>query len=512
MEITKLFYKDEKLTKDIIIFSVFFFLFMLFLLGSGTFNLFYGSIEFGTGLLIGGAGLTFCVVYFFIKWLFLRSEISRELDRMVKNDKLTGLINGHEFRNKITEKISVFKTTKDSRKIMCIILGIDRFKTVNQSLGYNVGDEIIIEFSDRIRKYLGKEDILSRINGDEFGVLCFGEESELHDKLIGLREIVHDKYITKNLKHNFTLTASIGAAFCTINYDFAEAETLLKKAQIAMNYSKKSGGGQFNIYHTNMESKNIEDLKLENELRDAIKNNELVVYYQPKYDLSNGKIIGAEALVRWKHPEKGLVPPMQFIKLAEEIGIISDIGNFVLNESCIQINEFKKKGKDIKIAVNISVNQFKESDLVQVIQDIIDSNDVPSSNIELEITESLLMNNIDNSIRILHELKALGIRISIDDFGTGYSSLAYLKQIPANTIKIDRSFVKNVDSSHFDKTIIQTIVLLAHNLGCDVVAEGIETPKQVEILKEFKCDYGQGYYFSKPVPEEEFRKLIEEEL
>lgn len=507
----KLFYKDNKLTKDIVIFTIFFILFMAFLLISGTFHLLYGSTEFGIGLLIGGAGLLFCVTYFGLKWLVIRNEIDAQIDEIKKNDTLTGLINGHEFRDKITDKINSFKTEKNpEKKIMCVILGIDRFKTVNESLGHKTGDEIIIEFSKRIKKEITDGDILSRINGDEFAILLSDTEVRLHEKLSLLRELVHEKYITNDF-HTFTLTTSIGAAFCTHNYDLAEAETLLKKAQIAMNYSKKSRSGQFCIYHTNMESKNILDLQLENELRDAIKNNELVVYYQPKYSLSNLEIIGAEALVRWNHPEKGLIPPMQFIKLAEDIGIISDIGNFVLKQSCIEINEMKKLGKDLKIAVNISVNQFKESNLVEIIKDTLDLHDVPFKNIELEITESLLMDNIDSSIKILNELKALGVRISIDDFGTGYSSLAYLKQIPANTIKIDRSFVKNLESSDYDKKIVSYIILLAHNLGCDVVAEGIETEEQVEILKNSDCDYAQGYYFSRPIPKEDFRKLIEKE-
>lgn len=505
----KIFLRDGKASRDIIIFILFLFLFMLFLLSSGFFNVFFGSLEFGIGLMIGGAGILFSVTYFSLKYYILRANLSREIESINKIDKLTGLINGHEFRNRIASFIEHGRNhIGEEEKIMCVILSIDRFKTVNQSLGYNIGDEVIIEVSNRIKKTISGHDILARINGDEFGILIYERENRIYEILNKLMDSLKVQYLSST-SHNFSLSISIGAAYCTKNYDLAEAETLLKKAQIAMNYSKKSGGGQLNIYHNNMESKKFEDLQLESELRESIKNNQLVVYYQPKYDLKTGDIIGAEALVRWNNPRlaEGLISPVKFIKIAEEIGFISDIGNYVLKKSCEEVNEWKKRGKDIKIAVNISVKQFKESDLYRIVKDTIDFYDIPFQNIELEITESLLMDNIDSSIKILNELKRLGVRISIDDFGTGYSSLAYLRQIPANTIKIDRSFVKNIDSDNHDKAIVSTIIYLAHSLDCDVVAEGVETERQSELLQQNNCDYAQGFYFSKPVTSEEFRRI-----
>lgn len=255
-----------------------------------------------------------------------------------------------------------------------------------------------------------------------------------------------------------------------------------------------------------MESKNIADLQLENELREAIPNKELVVHYQPKYSSETGEIVGAEALVRWYDPRKQkLVPPLQFITIAEDIGIIGEIGKYVLRDACEEIEHWKKLGKDIKISVNLSTKQFKESDLVESIKEIIECYDIPHKNIELEITESLLMDDVLNSVQILQELRDLGIRISIDDFGTGYSSLSYLKLIPTNTIKIDKSFVNNIESSSKDVAIVSTIIHLAHSLGCDVVAEGVETEEQFNILKKNNCDYVQGYYFSKPLQKSDFR-------
>jgi diguanylate cyclase (GGDEF)-like protein len=516
MDNLKIFLKNGKLSQDVIVFGIFFLIFMAVLIISGIFSILQGSAGFGTGLLIGGAGILFIVSYFVLKWLIYERSNRKIMEEMIEEashkDALTGLISNTAFRKKIEHTIQDRQLEQDEH-LLCIVIGIDRFKDINQSLGYKVGDMVLIEFAKRIKKILSPADIISRLNGDEFAVVSVLKEDDVKFKLNLLKNILSDKYEIKDQNNNglsVTLSVSVGGSYLDKTSEIVEtSDILLKKSQVAMIYSKKQGGGQFSIYTNNMESKNIADLQLENELRDAIPNNELVVHYQPKYSSKTGLIVGAEALVRWYDPRKQkLVPPLQFITIAEDIGIIGEIGKFVLRDACQEIEFWKKAGKDINISVNLSTKQFKEVDLVSSIKEIIECYDIPHKSIELEITESLLMDDINDSVQVLQELRDLGIRISIDDFGTGYSSLAYLKLIPTNTIKIDKSFVNNIESSSKDVAIVSTIIHLAHSLGCDVVAEGVETIEQFEILKQEGCDYVQGYYFCKPLQKTDFRKKI----
>ena len=496
-------------------FGVFFMIFMIVLIISGIFSISQGAEGFGTGLLIGGAGILFSVSYFVLKWLIYERANRKIIEEMIEEashkDTLTGLISNNAFRRKLKHILNGKKIADDER-LLCVVIGIDRFKDINQSLGYHVGDMVLVDFAKRIKKILDNDDdIISRLNGDEFAVISVIKDEDINFKLNLLKNILSDKYEIKELTSHgippVTLSVSVGGSYLDkLNDDAETSDSLLKKAQIAMIYSKKQGGGQFSIYTNNMESKNIADLQLENELRDAITNNELVVHYQPKYSSISGEIVGAEALVRWYDPRKQkLVPPLQFIKIAEDIGIIGEIGKFVLKDACEEIEYWKKIGKDINISVNLSTKQFKEVDLVDSIKSIIECYDIPHKNIELEITESLLMDDVINSVQILQELRDLGIRISIDDFGTGYSSLSYLKLIPTNVIKVDKSFVNNIENSSKDVAIVSTIIHLAHSLGCDVVAEGVETEEQFNILKKNGCDFVQGYYFSKPLQKSDFR-------
>ncbi len=509
----KIFLKNEKLSKDVIVFTSFFILFMIGLIVSGIFHVTQGETGFGIGLLIGGAGLFFCVGYVFIKWLIYDIKNRKEIEEASHRDRLTGLLGNTAFRNHLQETIKNKDNEENNIKILCTVIGIDRFTHINQSLGFGIGDTVIKEFSLRLKNLLDEGDYLARINGDEFAVISKIEEKDVSFKLNVLKNILNDKYLIQDdTGENFTsvtLSVSIGSAYYEDN--IYGDEELLKRAQIAMIYSKKQGGGQFSIYTDNMESKNIADLQMENELREAIVRNELIVHYQPKYSSDTKEIVGAEALVRWYNPIKQkLIPPMQFIKIAEDIGIIDQIGQFVLKDACEEVEYWQNFGKKIKISVNLSTKQFKEDYLVDNIKDIVECYNIPHKSIELEVTESLLMDDVERGIKILQELRDLGIKISIDDFGTGYSSLSYLKLIPTNTIKIDRAFVNNIETSQKDVAIVSTIIHLAHNLGCDVVAEGVETERQFEILKENKCDYVQGYYFSKPLPKEEFRKKMNE--
>lgn len=508
-----MFLKNGKLSQDVVVFSIFFVLFMIGLIVSGIFNVLQGEIGFGAGLLIGGAGLLFCVGYVFIKWLIYDHQHRKEIEEASGKDLLTGLMVNNVLRKTLADIIKNKKINIDNEnKILCTVIGIDRFKHINQSLGFGVGDNVIKEFANRVSNILGKDDILSRINGDEFAIISIIEEKDVNLKLNILKNILNDKYQIQNEHGEDFTTVTLSVSIGSVYYDenVVDGEDLLKRAQIAMIYSKKQGGGQFSIYTDNMESKNIADLQMENELREAVAKNELIVHYQPKYSSTDGKIVGAEALVRWYDPRKQrLIPPMQFIKVAEDIGIIDEIGRFVLKDACEEVEYWQSFGHNIKISVNLSTKQFKEDNLVDSIKGIVECYNIPHKSIELEVTESLLMDDVERGVTILQELRDLGIRISIDDFGTGYSSLSYLKLIPTNTIKVDRAFVSNIETSDKDVAIVSTIIHLAHSLGCDVVAEGVETEKQFEILKDNKCDYVQGYYFSKPLPKNEFRNKME---
>lgn len=347
--------------------------------------------------------------------------------------------------------------------------------------------------------------MVARIGSDDFAVVLAYEESLTLavESARQILELFSKPFLLK--KEEIIISASIGISFYTV--DAADMKSLLQNAEIAMHRAKEKGGNQYQLYHEEMNQVAFENLIMETNLRKALIQNEFLMYYQPQIELKTGKLAGAEALVRWKRMGTELVPPGQFIPLAEETGLILAIGQWVLEESCRQIKEWMDCGYDlIPIAVNLSGKQFSQTGILELIRQILEQTELHPAYLTLEITESITIKNEEEAFAILSQIKSMGIDIAIDDFGTGYSSFSYLKKFPADKVKIDQSFIREIHTSPQDAAIVEAIIQLAHHLGFLVVAEGVEKPEQIEVLKEIGCDYVQGYYYSRPLPAKEFEE------
>ena len=441
-----------------------------------------------------------------------RKRVQNQLLHMALHDPLTGLPNRALFMERLEQALSRSKQQPDYQ-FAVLFLDCDRFKIVNDSLGHLVGDELLTSLARRLESFLSMVDTLAHLGGDEFAILL----EELKD--INIASLVADR-ILKELSHPFQLSrhevfisASIGIALGNIDYE--KPEYLLRDADTAMYRAKALGKARYHVFDPAMHQGAIQLLQLETDLRKAINQQEFLVYYQPIVALSTSKIIGFEALVRWHHPQRGLVSPAEFIPVAEETGLITPIGAWVLREACQQLRiwqEQKLTQEPLTISVNLSVRQFSQPNLIEQIDEILEETKLNPFSLKLEITESAIMDNSESAKAIIHELKRRKIQLSIDDFGTGYSSLSYLHLFPINTLKIDKSFVNRLDKSQEDMGLIPAIMSMAHTMGMDVVAEGIETPEQLAKLKALNCDFGQGYIFSKPLESKLAVQLITEPL
>ena len=435
------------------------------------------------------------------------TEAKSKLHYATFNDELTGLPNRHVAEQHIAE--GIHEAQRNNRILVVIKIGVDRLKHINESLGHQAGDTLLKQIAQRLKENIRRGDQVSRLNGDQFVVTLVDIDKETNlDYLI--RKYVDSFslpfYIKDQLLH---VSVSIGVA--CYPEDELTVDGLLRNAESAMFQAKKKGGIDYRYYSKEMREKSKERLYLENELRRAISKHELEVYYQPQVDLSTGKIIGVEALVRWFHPKLGMVSPVQFIPLAEEIGLISEIGEWVMKRACMDMTLMCKERSDaLSLSINLSAYQFAEPNLVESIASILHDTGFPPEKLELEITESLFMEDLAITAEILTILSNQGIRISMDDFGTGYSSLSYLKQFPINTIKVDRSFVKDITEDKDNASIVKATIQMAHSLSLDIVAEGVETEDQLRFLLNQKCDKIQGFYFSKPLEFKDLAKLLEE--
>jgi len=424
-----------------------------------------------------------------------------ELQRISNFDALTGLPNRTLLLDRIDQAIT--SADKNDSTLGLLLIGLDRFKEVNNSCGHAVGDLVLRDIALRLKEIIPSGTTLARPGGDEFLVLvpdvvvtgCVHLACSLSSAISS--QPIHAA------GQSLTVTARIGISVWPA--DSVNGSGLLKNAYTALSRAKQGDEGSYQFFTADMTTRSVERLTLENELRTALQQHQFVVYYQPKIDISDGTLSGCEALVRWQHPDQGVVGPNWFIPVLEEIGLISQLGNWVLQEACKQTVKWHHAGiTDFTTAVNLSIAQLKSQTLIQEVRETLQNTGMSSRNLELEITESTAMHDVKRTISIIEGLKSLGVRIAIDDFGTGYSSLSYLKRLTADTIKIDRSFIQELPDDKEDSAIAEAILALAKNLGMEVVAEGVETKEQLEFLKARTCQYVQGYYFAKPMPADEF--------
>ncbi len=432
-----------------------------------------------------------------------RKQIEHQLLQLSNFDKLTGLAN----RSQLSEQLqqALHHARRKGRVTALVMLDLDRFKIFNQSLGTLAGDRILCAVAKRLEGVIRRGDTVARVGADEFAIL-FNDLNDRNDLLPLASKVLNE--ISRNLDvgpDGLRVTASMGISVAPGDGD--DAELLIQNASAAM-YSAMPKHNGFVFYTAELNSQAQQRLEMEVRLKRAITNNEFVLHFQPKVDLLTGKVTGAEALVRWDDPEEGMVPPFRFIPLAEESGLIQEIGAWVMEEACRVAGRWNKEGWPLTMAVNLSAKQFTDPDLVGVIQRAFLEGGLPPHLLECELTESVLMEQPDIAKATLSSLKETGIHIALDDFGTGYSSLSYLKRFPIDTLKIDRSFVMDIPEDDHDIAIAKAIIALSRSLGLQVVAEGVETSDQLAFLQQEGCDLMQGFYFSKPLPEDVFRQLL----
>ena len=439
-----------------------------------------------------------------------QTESQRMIEKLAFYDPLTNLPNRTLFNDRLS------KALKDARrrqeKVGVFFLDLDRFKNVNDTLGHTLGDLLLKEVAERLKRHLRESDTIARIGGDEFVVIApmlHGEEDALivANKLL---EAMQERWELGD-KSLFT-TTSVGVALYP---DHAEdVETLVKYADTAMYKAKEEGRNNTKIFNASMGEKIAKKLEIEHEMREAIVTMEqFELYYQPKISLRSGAIVGAEVLIRWNHPELGLVFPDDFIPIAESTGMIIQIGEWVMHDAARQIEKWKKEGiAPLRLAVNLSGRQFQSPTLLYHIRNVLEQYDIRPQYLEFEVTESVSMISLQESLKVLHQLRGLGVGVVIDDFGTGYSSLAYLKQFPVDTLKIDKAFIMNMLDDPDDRTIVESIVSLSKAMDLKIVAEGVETIEHVHLLKKMGVDFGQGYFFSRPIPLPQFDLLYRKNL
>ncbi|MBC7500977.1 MAG: EAL domain-containing protein [Herminiimonas sp.] len=428
-----------------------------------------------------------------------------ELEFQTNRDALTGLANRNLLRDRLSQAIAY--ADRYGHPIWTVFVDLDRFKFINDTLGHAAGDAMLKEVSVRLLSAVRDTDTVSRIGGDEF-VLVLPERTDGILATAVVQRIMDLVAMPFNIGgHEFFPTCSIGVAVYPA--DGADPEALVKHADIAMYRAKETGRNNFQFYTSAMNERALERLRLEGDLRNAIEREEFVLHYQPQVNIRTGKVVGMEALIRWNHPHLGMVPPLRFIGLAEETGLIVPIGAWVIRTACRQNRAWQQAGLgDLRISVNLSARQFYQKDLVQSVAAMLRETHLSPRLLGIELTESLVMTDVDHAVSILGELKALGVKLSIDDFGTGYSSLSYLKRFPIDVLKIDQSFVRDITVDRDDAAIVVSIISLAHNLRLQVIAEGVETIEQLTFLHDHACDEMQGYYFSRPLDAKAFEALL----
>ncbi len=435
-----------------------------------------------------------------------RKQSEETIHHLAYHDALTDLPNRRMYVQQLTKEMMQAKRFQSNLAVL--FLDLDRFKDVNDSFGHDVGDMLLIEAAKRLQACLKPGDVVARLGGDEFTIM----QNQLQDRSEATalaEQIMYQLQRPFELDgHIFNVSCSIGIALYPQDGD--NPEDLLKRADTALYTVKSRGKNGYDFFDPTMEAKSLERILMENEMRKAIEQEQFQIYYQPKIDIATSAMTGMEALVRWVHPELGIIPPNRFIPIAEETGMILALGEWILKQACKQNKIWHDQGYTLKVSVNLSARQIYQKDLVEMIKEILQETNLSPNWLELEITESIFV-KMEEATAVLQQIRDIGIQISIDDFGTGYSSFSYIKSLPVDTIKIDASFIRDIHHNQESQAIVRAIVTIAQSLNMNVIAEGIELHDQVVALKENGCDHGQGYLFSKPLPTDDFDQFLRQE-
>ncbi len=420
-------------------------------------------------------------------------------------DHNTHLPNRNMFKEILAQELENAK--RKHFKLGVLFIDIDHFKVVNDSLGYAKGDQLLEQVAQRLKSQLRGNDLIASLSGNQFAILLpdLAHPEDATIVTLKLMSVLENGF--KIDDHEIVLTISTGIVIFPGDGD--DNETLLQNAERSMYKSKEDGGNNYHFFKASIQSSAINRLSLESELRKAIEREEFVLHYQPQIDIASGHVVGMESLIRWHHPERGMVPPFHFIPVAEQTGMIIPIGDWVMNEACRQNRAWQDSGLgNLKVAVNLSARQFSDRMLISKIESALNRSGLDPTFLEMEITESIIMKDIESTVALLEQMAEMGLALSIDDFGTGYSSLSYLKRFPINKLKIDKSFIDDVISSEDDAKIVEAIIGLSHNLKLNVICEGVEDADQLGWLQQHRCNEIQGYYFSKPLPADEFEAFV----